>query len=141
VDEQGLTLLHLAAVAGQTEVVQTLLAAKANAKAATDDGHTPLHMAAQEGHSEVVQLLLAAGAIVKATTAGDEHTPLHVAALGGHAKVVQLLLAAGASTWVRDSQGCTPAQMGGGYEVHMLLDAASKPKGMAGMLLGILDLD
>ncbi len=47
----------------QTEVVQSLLAHKANVKAAAMDDMLPLHFAAQKGHAEICRHLINGGAL------------------------------------------------------------------------------
>jgi hypothetical protein len=56
-DDVGLTVLHLAASAGHRDVVELLLAAKADINAKDNAGETPLHLAALAGHADVVALL------------------------------------------------------------------------------------
>lgn len=56
--------LHLAALNGQTEVVQLLLSAGATVAVKNAYDQTPLHHAALNGHRKIVELLLAAGADV-----------------------------------------------------------------------------
>ena len=75
------------------DVVQLLLAAKADPDKAKDDGITPMILAAQEGHADALQLLLA----VKADpdkARNDGNTPMNLAVENGHADARQLLLAA-----------------------------------------------
>ncbi|CRL24736.1 Ankyrin repeat-containing domain [Penicillium camemberti] len=89
----GRTALQEAAGGGHIDVVQTLLAAKAdvNASPAEYNGRTALQAAAGGGHLDVVQTLLAAKADVNASVALEE------AEAKGHTQVVQALLAAGAT--------------------------------------------
>ncbi|KAJ5193312.1 hypothetical protein N7449_009454 [Penicillium cf. viridicatum] len=91
------TALQAAAEGGHLEVVQALLAAKAdvNAPLAKFECKTALQAAAEGGHLEVVQTLLAARADANAPLAKFEcKTALQAAAEGGHLEVVQTLLAA-----------------------------------------------
>lgn len=83
------TVLHLAAAAGNTEVVAVLLKYHPTPSALDDSHETPLHVAA---NVEIVAMLLDAGADVNAREPGGL-SPLHRAA---DDKVVRLLLKSGA---------------------------------------------
>lgn len=95
----GQTALQAAAGGGHLEVVERLLAAKANvnAPAGEGNGRPALQAAAQAGHLEVVVRLLAAKADVNAP-AGYEGTALQVAVQRGYLVIVERLRQAGAST-------------------------------------------
>ncbi len=72
-DTNGWTPLHLAALNGQKETTEILIAEGADVN--TGDKITPLHYAAQYGEMEIVELLISKGADVNAKgDAGD--TPL-----------------------------------------------------------------
>jgi Ankyrin repeats (3 copies) len=91
--------LQAAAGGGHLEVVERLLAAKADVNAAPAEhyGRTALQAAAEGGHLEVVERLLAAKADVNAAPAiGGGRTALQAAAGGGHLEVVERLRIAGA---------------------------------------------
>ena len=78
-DDRGDTALHWAALNGHKDVVELLLANKAELDAKNNSGDTPLHWAAQEGHKDVAELLLANKAKVDANNnCGDT-----AVALGG----------------------------------------------------------
>jgi ankyrin repeat protein len=68
--------LHHAALGGQKEIAELLIAegADVNTKSG-DEETTPLHWAANRGHEEVVELLIAKGADVNAKDIGG-YTPL-----------------------------------------------------------------
>ena len=109
---QGATLLHIAAEAGQVEVMRWLIERGAPISAAgataTDhwlSGMTPLHMAAAAGQIEAVKVLLDAGMNIEGTTqksslsGGPTHsayTPLLVAVAEGKKEMVEFLLDRGA---------------------------------------------
>merc|ERR1712046_248089 len=84
-----------ASLHGEKDVVQQLIASKADVNRPSHSGSTALSMAATLGHLEVVELLCAAGANVDQGRAGDR--PLLHAAEWGHAPIVRCLLAARAS--------------------------------------------
>ncbi|CAE8734140.1 unnamed protein product [Polarella glacialis] len=123
---QGATLLHTAAVYGDTELMAKLLALRAVIQARQSDGSQPLHCAALNGHVQAVELLLAAGALA----ASSDHSglqPLHEAARGGLLPVADALLAARADPLAVDSEGRPPlywAAQGGHVELLDRLAAA-----------------
>lgn len=99
-DDSGMTPLHRAAMRGRTEVVEFLLASKADVSARDHSGFTPLHWAAYDGHKEVVRLLLAAKADVNARTDFGQ-TPLKIATQRRHRDVEQLLRDSGGQLTVQ----------------------------------------
>ncbi|CAE7549318.1 AKR2A, partial [Symbiodinium pilosum] len=60
VDATGVRPLHCAAAAGQLEVVQVLLEARAPSGQRTLDGSTPMDKAVENGRQEIVLLLQSA---------------------------------------------------------------------------------
>ena len=62
INKLGWTALHYAAVKGNLEMVQYLLANEAMPNAPSPDGDSPLMMAVQSGNAQVVQALINAGA-------------------------------------------------------------------------------
>lgn len=94
-DQSGAsTPLMVAAFYGRLEVVQALLAAKANVNAVNSeqrDGETALGRAVQKGHVEVVRALVAAKADVE-RCCGDG--ALYYAARAGNLEMVKALLTA-----------------------------------------------
>lgn len=130
-------LLHLAAITGQMNTVQLLLAHQVDARAvdggifveckdlrilqtlvdhgadvkrAGRNGVTPLTFAvrADKGNRvELVRWLLTHGADVNTSDAKGQ-SALHVAAASGHAGIVQLLLDHAGDATLKDTQGRTP---------------------------------
>ena len=113
-----------AACTGRRDVVEFLLADKAEVNARDAYGGTPLHYAAIGGRRDVAELLLAKGAEVDARDS-QRQTPLHLAAAYGHKEVAELLLAKGAEVDAsKESYGQTPlhyAAFAGSREVAELL--------------------
>ncbi|WP_419860357.1 ankyrin repeat domain-containing protein [Candidatus Palauibacter sp.] len=130
----GMTALHWAARAANTDLARLLLEAGAEVDAATRIGaYTPLHLASEVGGSEVVGLLLEAGAEQTATTADvGGATPLHLAGGAGEADAVRLLLEHGGDADVREARwGQTPlmyaAARGREAAVRALLEGGADP--------------
>ena len=91
-DQEGNSLLMLAARAGHVTVVSYLLARKATVNARSRFGDTALLAASLKGHVEVAKVLLAGGAELNP----PGWTPLHYAAFEGRAEMVKFLLDKGA---------------------------------------------
>ena len=89
-DEGGTTPLHWAAKKGDKDLVELLLANKADVNARTNAGDTPLHCAASNGHKDVVEFLLANKADVNATN-NRRWTPWDTAVIAGHIEVAEFL--------------------------------------------------
>lgn len=119
----GWTPLHWAAAKGHKDVVELLLANKADADATESFGWTPLHWAANNGRRDVVELLLASKANVNSNN-NNGGTPLHWAETKGHRDVVDLLLAKGADANARDNKGRTALQMAMGITPEKQKSAA-----------------
>ena len=118
-DTNGMTPLHFAAHNGSNDMVEFLLANKAEVNASDKYGQTPLHDASREGHTEVAKLLLANKAEVNAKDIfGD--TPLHRAAVGGHKDAAELLLASNADVNAKDNQGGTPLHMAAMFDPKLM---------------------
>ncbi len=92
-DQEGSTLLMLAARSGHVPAVTYLLANKASVNARNKYGDTPLMAAALKGHVEVARVLLANGAELNP----PGWTPLHYAAFENRAAMIEFLLEKGAN--------------------------------------------
>ncbi|RLN90147.1 hypothetical protein BBJ28_00024220 [Nothophytophthora sp. Chile5] len=109
-DVDALSSRHLtaqmASEEGHTDVVELLLANKANVDTQRPNGATALYIACQYGQVGAVRALLASGAAIELAT--DEcFTPLMAASLYGHIDVVELLLANKASVDAQLPSGAT----------------------------------
>jgi ankyrin repeat protein len=91
-DDEGLTLLHFAALYGYTEEVQCILANGADINARDDYDDTALHHAITYYHDEVARVLIDNGADISAVSVlGD--TALHCASLTGQPDIIRAILA------------------------------------------------
>ena len=124
----GTTALLRAAKAGDTEVMQVLLAKGADPKLATKFGITPVMAAAGLGAKEedttgrrktqaeavaAIKLCLTAGADINSIDLRGD-TALHGAAQKGYDQVVQFLADRGAKLDVKDKKGHTPLDAANG---------------------------
>ncbi|PQE32903.1 Ankyrin repeat-containing domain protein [Rutstroemia sp. NJR-2017a WRK4] len=92
------TSLHLAALTGQYEIAEILLAQNADVTKKSSSGYDPLKYAAMGGFSELLTLLLQHIADGEYNDDGDKgsdsdgNTALHLAAAYGHLKAAEILL-------------------------------------------------
>src|SRR6185436_4585553 len=113
-----------AALGGQAEVAQLLIAAGADVAAATPDDQTAATLAAERKKPHVLQVLRAAGAPADGASAARV---LRAAAAAGDLDGARAALAAGAAPDARDSKGRSPlaaAAAAGHVEVVRALLAA-----------------
>ena len=99
----GMTALHWATMNNDVELVNLLLAAGADVKAATRNGAmTPLFTACQNGNAAIVTALIKAGANANSVTSYGT-TALMLAASSGNAETVKALLDGGADANAKDT--------------------------------------
>jgi ankyrin repeat protein len=113
----GRTPLHWAALYGNSDVAELLLAKGANVNAVDQDRMTPLHLVAKNDYKEnaksmlaTAKLLLASNADVNAVDFPFGDTPLHKAAggKGNCEEMVKLLLANKSDVNAMNGSGWTP---------------------------------
>jgi ankyrin repeat protein len=142
----GMTALHWAAYHDDQQVVDLLLGAGANVKAASRYGVTPLSLACTNGNGAMVERFLKAGADPNGALPGGE-TPLMTAARTGRLAAVKPLLAAGADVNGKDARRGQTALMWAAAEGHAdivqaLIDAgadirARVPSGFSPLLFAV----
>ncbi|HLQ79071.1 MAG TPA: ankyrin repeat domain-containing protein [Terriglobia bacterium] len=145
-DVDGSSALHWAAQRDNAEIVDLLLAAGANPKAATRYNVTPLSLACTNGNNVVIEHLLKAG-VDPNSTAEEGETALMTASLTGKVDAVKVLLDHGADVQAKDPiKGQTAlmwaASEGNAGTVTLLVNAGSdvKAKSKAGftpLLFGV----
>lgn len=106
-DEEGMTPLSCAALAGSLECIDELVKAGADIGASDASGWQAIHYAAAKGNTRTVEQLLRAGANADAVTS-ERQSPLHLSVNGGFRETVHMLVAAGAEATLRDSAGKSP---------------------------------
>ena len=114
-DENGATLLMIAAHEGNLLSVKLLLEKGADVNLGDEQGWTPLMKSVynfdmQHGHPDVMQVLIDAGANIEAPI-GYGVRPLMLAAGYGETTLVEVLLEAGAEVTAKNEGGLTALMM------------------------------
>ena len=94
-DEDGRTLLWIAAANGHTNVASIIVSAGADVNTQRNDGSSALGIASQEGYIDIVHMFLDKD-VQTETRDNLGRTPLWFAAANGQTDVVRALSAAGA---------------------------------------------
>jgi hypothetical protein len=89
-DQYGQTPLQVAAFNDRKEIVEFLLANKADVNAKAKNGSTALHLAAAKGNQDIVDVLVANKADVNATD-NEGWSPVHSAITWNHKEIEDLL--------------------------------------------------
>lgn len=116
------TPLYAASYRGDKEVVQVLLARKADPNKQNKKGSRPLHVAANRGYKDVIKLLIVNGADVHAIDAIG-WTALHHAAYHRRADAIEVLLANHAEVNTVTHQGSMP--------LHLAVQNGKEPSELA----------
>ena len=107
-EDNGSTLLHIAAQRGHAAITDQLIAARCNVDRQAKNGATPLFIAAYHGHAAVTTQLIVARCNVDLQTQ-TAATPLRIATQQGHASVTEQLIAAGSNVnFQQPKDGATP---------------------------------
>ena len=94
------SLLHIAVIAGQENIVRELLESKFHLNINEQDmfGNTPLHSASKKGHVRIVEMLVAAGAQPDIRNRAAK-IPLDYALKGRHLRIIEILLEKSGVSW------------------------------------------
>lgn len=90
-DKKSRTLLHSAAMANQTAIMEYLIESGADLNMVDEDGNTALHLAVVHGHIEAMSLLLNKGADDKILNKNMD-PPLHIAARSNNCELMAAFL-------------------------------------------------
>ena len=126
----GMTALHFAVRACNTQMVSFLLSRDADTNIGDENGLTPLHIAAAEGHLEIVNMLLNSGAQINERDC-DQFSALHMSAQYNYIDLVQLLIERGADPYLEDIEGTTA--------LHLAM--YNNNINIASLLINIMDRD
>lgn len=118
-DQDGLSLLHLAARANHPELVRSLIARGLPLSGASHLGTTPLMLAARRGALDAARVLLDAGAPVDQRGL-EGMSALHQATFKEQRAMVELLLDRGATIDGRDDAGDTALHVAVGREPALM---------------------
>lgn len=113
----GTTALHWAVRQNDAALVDALIKAGADVKAATRYGVTPIHLAATNGNAAIIRRLLDAGVDVNAANPGGE-TALMTATRTGKLDAMTVLLDRGANVNAHDAGHAQTALMWAVIEKH-----------------------
>ncbi|XP_010002805.1 PREDICTED: ankyrin repeat domain-containing protein 24 [Chaetura pelagica] len=108
-DSEGKSAFHLAAMRGNVDCLEAMLAHGVDAMTKDSSGYTALHLASRHGHPQCVSKLLQASCPVDVVD-NNGRTALHLAALmlaceNGSVETVEVLVTGGAQVAVLDSTG------------------------------------
>lgn len=135
---RGTRVLHVAAYAGEVEILRALLQAGAQPNAKNADGWTPLMAACNGCRSQsqrrvtTVEVLLEAGALPSLSDK-EGHCPLHIAAHWGVDDAIAILAAAAPGTLNHPNQEgftplCAAAKQGHESAVRLLLSVGASDR-------------
>jgi len=111
----GMTALMYASRNGYSEIVQTLITAKADINKKDNNGLTALLHATSGNQNKIVQILIAANTDVNVKT-NSGYNALISASFKGYTEVVKSLLAAKADVNLKDSNGTTALEYATWYK-------------------------
>ncbi|KAI3387678.1 hypothetical protein SNEBB_005281 [Seison nebaliae] len=105
VDNEGCSILHLAAQLGYSEIIAYLVAKGMDVNLIDKRGYTPLmYTVSRIYHGEPIDLLIRLGADVNCQIESDGNSALHLATANSNLTAIERLLKAGASPMMRDNE-------------------------------------
>ena len=134
-DDDGNTLLHLAADSGQLDAIQLAVKSGASLVVENNEGQTAcqlaqkrwtkpvetvksndipvltLQAACRDGDAQAVKVVLCQGVSVQHRDEQNENTPLHTACENGQTQIASLLILLGAEVDTRNKDGVTPLHL------------------------------
>ncbi|XP_063213930.1 ankyrin repeat domain-containing protein 24 isoform X2 [Chroicocephalus ridibundus] len=106
-DSEGKSAFHLAAMRGNVDCLEAMLAHGVDAMTKDSSGFTALHLASKHGHPQCVSKLLQASCPVDVAD-GSGRTALHHAAVSGCISCSEILCDFKAPLNIKDKDGSTP---------------------------------
>ena len=104
-DDDGLAVLHSAALGGDLELFQYLIKNGSDVFSKTKNGRSCLHIAAEEGHLKICRMLLTNYNFAVHERDDDGLAVLHSAALGGDLELFQYLIKNGSDVFSKTKNG------------------------------------
>ncbi|RDD41720.1 Transient receptor potential cation channel subfamily A member 1 [Trichoplax sp. H2] len=144
-DEEGNTLLHIAAKGNNRDTIKQILAhtSMKDINTRNTSGQKPIHIAAIYGHNRVMQNMIKNGADINSKDIYSYY-PLHYTVKGGYTAAVQLLVDKNAKIDVLDRSNNTPIHLAcanGHQEItKILLASGADPTTINNQGLNCLDL-
>ncbi|XP_066492325.1 ankyrin repeat domain-containing protein 24 [Tiliqua scincoides] len=109
-DSEGKSAFHLAAMKGNVDCLEVMLAHGADAMTIDGSGYAALHLSAKHGHPQCVSKLLQASCPVDMAD-NNGRTALHHAAVNGCISCLEILCDFKASLNTKDQDGATPLML------------------------------
>lgn len=129
VEESGKNVLHIAAKASSTEIIQKLSSNTQLLNSKTKQGYTPLLIAAENGNIKTCEMLLKAGADSSSSTKNGENV-MHLAARVGDGNLIKILVVKSLIN-SKNMEDATPimlaAENGHAQTCEILLKAGADP--------------
>jgi ankyrin repeat protein len=120
------TPLHLAALIGEVELVQSIIDAGCSIEESTTCAYTAMHIAAFNGHTSVIECLVKNGACFDQQRQRCGRTPLHIAVQKNYYDMAVYLLGIGASLTLRTINNRTPFDCAVNDEMKNLIQVTTE---------------